>query len=86
MTENQDSRGKWIEEAERALDRASDALRVAWEDTRDVRMSTLEAAKQAATQLGKAIDEGIEAARGSWRSHDEDSDSADTEELDTESE
>jgi hypothetical protein len=57
---------KWFDEAEEALDRAAEALKSAWDETRDVRMSTLEAAKEAANRLGTAIDQGIEAARQSW--------------------
>lgn len=61
----------WINEAEAALNRTADALRAAWEGTKDSRMKTLEAAKDAASQLGKAIDEGLEVARESWGSRTE---------------
>ncbi len=61
-----DTRPSWLDEAEKALDRAGDSLRSAWEETRDVRMSALEAAKQAAEQLGKAIDRGVAAAKEQW--------------------
>jgi hypothetical protein len=59
---------KWVEDAEEAINKATEALRAAWEGTREVRMSTLQSAKDAAAQLGKAIDQGIEAARQSWDS------------------
>lgn len=66
MTENHQSNKKWIEEAEEALNRTADALRAAWNETRDARTSTLEAAREAANRLGAAIDQGIEAAKQSW--------------------
>ena len=60
------ARPSWLDEAEKALERASESLRAAWEETRDVRMSALESAQQAAEQLGNAIDRGVEAARSQW--------------------
>ena len=57
---------KWIDDAEEALNKATEALRAAWDGTREARMSTLEAAKDAVGQLGKAIDQGIEVARETW--------------------
>lgn len=67
MSEEQGkSARKWIDEAEEALSRTGDALRRAWSDSKEARMSTLEAAREAASRLGKAIDEGIDAARQSW--------------------
>ena len=67
MTDNQDPGArKWIDEAEEALNRTGDALRAAWEGTREARMSTLEAAKEAASRLAKVIDQGIETAREAW--------------------
>lgn len=69
MTEQQDSEArKWMDDAEEALNRASEAVRSAWDSTKDTRMSALEAAKEAATQLGKAIDQGIDRARETWDS------------------
>ena len=59
---------KWIDEAEAALNRTAEALRAAWEGTRESRTKTLEAARDAASQLGKAIDEGLEVARETWSS------------------
>lgn len=69
MTEQQDSEArKWMDDAEEALNRATEAVRSAWDSTKDTRMSALEAAKEAATQLGKAIDQGIDRARETWDS------------------
>jgi hypothetical protein len=69
MTDNRDSEArKWMDDAEEALTRASEAVRTAWEGTRDTRMSALEAAREAATQLGKAIDQGIDKVRETWDS------------------
>ena len=62
---------KWVDDAEQALNKTSEALRAAWEGTREARMSTLEAAKEAAAQLGQAIDKAIEAARESWTASSE---------------
>lgn len=67
MTENRDTDSrKWLDDAEEALNRASEAMRTAWEGTKETRMSALEAAREAATQLGKAIDQGIDVARDAW--------------------
>ena len=57
---------KWIDEAEEALNRTAEALKAAWEGTREARMSTLEAAKDAANRLGEAIDQGIVVAKDTW--------------------
>lgn len=75
MTKEQESQGtsedrerpEWAREAEEALERATEAVRAAWEETRDSRMSALGSAKQAAKQLGEAIDRGVEAARSRWQ-------------------
>ncbi len=84
MTEERPSGSKkWADDAEQALNKTSEALRAAWEGTREARMSTLEAAKEAATQLGQAIDKAIEAARESWAASSEET--TDTETTDTES-
>lgn len=64
------TRPEWVKEAEEALERAADAIRTAWEQTRDSRMNALGSAKQAAKQLGEAIDRGVDAARSSWQSGD----------------
>jgi hypothetical protein len=67
MTDEQTPREKrWIDDAEEALNRTGETLRAAWEGTREARMSTLEAAKEAANRLGAAIDQGIAVARETW--------------------
>jgi hypothetical protein len=63
-----ESRQQWIANVQGALDRTSDALRTAWEATKDSRMSALESAKQAAQELGEVIDQGISAAKERWAS------------------
>jgi hypothetical protein len=69
MSEDQGKNARqWMDDAEEALNRTGDALRSAWSQTKDARMSTLQAAREAASRLGKAIDEGIDAARQSWGS------------------
>lgn len=57
---------RWVEEAEEALNRTGDALRAAWSETHEARSSALESAKEAAARLGKAIDQGIVAAKKTW--------------------
>jgi hypothetical protein len=70
MTDNGDkaaeSRQRWFADVQGALDRTGDALRTAWEATKDSRMSALESAKQAAQELGEVIDQGINAAKERW--------------------
>jgi hypothetical protein len=67
MTEEKDSANRrWIDDAEEAVNRATDALRAAWDESREARMSTLESAREAVTKLGSALDQGIEAARKNW--------------------
>lgn len=65
---------RWFAEVQEALDRTGDALRTAWDATRDSRMSALESAKQAATELGEVIDQGIAAAKERWAAADEETD------------
>ena len=65
-TESGEARPKWIREAQDALDRTADAVRTAWDATRDSRASALEAAKQAVKELGEALERGLEAARERW--------------------
>jgi ElaB/YqjD/DUF883 family membrane-anchored ribosome-binding protein len=66
-TEDRDQTTKrWIDEAEEALTRTGDALRAAWDQTKEARASALDAAREAATRLGDAIDQGIEAAKKTW--------------------
>ncbi len=62
---------RWFAEVQEALDRTGDALRTAWDATRDSRMSALESAKQAATELGEVIDQGIAAAKERWAAGDQ---------------
>ena len=67
MTNKDDgNQRRWIDEADEALTRAGEALRAAWDQTRDARMAALETAKDAAHRLGEAIDQGIEAAKHNW--------------------
>ena len=67
MTDQRDpGTKKWIDEAEEALNRTADALKAAWEGTREARASTLEAARDAANRLGEAIDQGILVAKETW--------------------
>ena len=62
---------RWFAEVQDALDRTGDALRTAWDATRESRMSALESAKQAATELGEVIDQGIAAAKERWAAADQ---------------
>lgn len=57
---------RWLEDIQEALERTGDAIRTAWDATRDSRMSALESARQAAQELGDALDKGISAARERW--------------------
>ena len=59
-------RSDWANEAEAALEGVGNALREAWEASRDARLNALESAKKAALQLGEAIDQGVAAAREKW--------------------
>ncbi len=59
-------RRDWASEAEEALEGVGNALREAWEASRDARLNALESAKKAAQQLGEAIDQGVAAARQKW--------------------
>lgn len=69
MSENSEQKSReWIKEAEAALERTGEALRKAWSETKDTRMATLEAARNAATRLGEAIDQGIGVAKETWSS------------------
>lgn len=71
VSEQQDSGRKWIDEAEEALDRTGEALRAAWEGSREARTSALAAAKEAASRLAEAIDRGAAVARETWDSNKE---------------
>jgi hypothetical protein len=70
-TESGEARQKWLEEVQEALDRTGDAIRIAWEATRESRMSALESAKQAAQELGEVLDTGIAAAKERWAAADQ---------------
>jgi hypothetical protein len=62
---------RWFADVQEALDRTGDALRTAWDATRESRMSALESAKQAAQELGEVIDQGIAAAKERWAAADD---------------
>lgn len=59
-------RREWLQEADAALDRTKEALQSAWDATRDTRLSSLESAKRAATELGEVIDRGVAVAKERW--------------------
>lgn len=71
-----ESRQRWVSEVQEALDRTGDAVRTAWEATRDSRMSAMESAKQAAKELGDVIDKGMTAAKERWSAAEEVGDEA----------
>lgn len=67
MTEESgQQKSEWMEDAESALERIGESLRQAWTETREARVATLEAAREAASRLGDAIDQGINVVRDSW--------------------
>ncbi len=49
-----------------------DALKQAWDASRDARVGALESARHAMKQLGEAIDHGIAAARQKWEAEEGD--------------
>lgn len=63
---------EWYREAEAALAKAGDALRSAWDASRDARVSALQTAKSAAQQLGDAIEKGVSGAKKRWTEEDSD--------------
>jgi hypothetical protein len=72
-SESGDAAGRrWVDEAQEALDRAVDAIRSAWDATKDSRTSALESAKEAAQELGKVLDKGMAAARDRWGTSEDD--------------
>lgn len=73
-TESGDSRQRWVSEVQEALDRTGDAVRTAWEATRESRVSAMESAKQAAKELGDVIEKGMTAAKERWAAVDDASD------------
>src|SRR5690606_1196926 len=64
----EESKPNWSREAQEALDRTADAVRTAWDATRETRASALEAAKQAVKELGEALEKGLEVAKERWES------------------
>ena len=68
---NESKQQRWFADVQEALDRTGDALRTAWDATRDSRMAALESAKQAAQELGEVIDQGITAAKERWAAVDD---------------
>jgi len=67
MSEESDrQKNEWMDDAESALERIGESLRQAWSETRDARLATLEAAKEAASRLGDAIDQGISVVKETW--------------------
>jgi len=72
----ENTRTRWVEEVQEALDRTGDAIRTAWDATRDSRASALESAKQAVTELSDVIDKGIAAAKERWAAADQEADEA----------
>jgi len=65
-TTESEPKQRWLDEIQEALERTGDAIRTAWDATRESRMTALESARQAAQELGVAIDKGIGAARERW--------------------
>lgn len=55
-----------MKEVQEALDRTGDAVRGAWEATRESRTGALESAKQAVKELGEVLEQGLEAAKERW--------------------
>ena len=70
-TDSSEARPRWLDEVQEALDRTGDAVRTAWEATRESRMSALESANQAAQELGEVLDKGIAAAKERWAATDQ---------------
>lgn len=66
-----ESRQRWVSEVQEALERAADAVRTAWEATRESRTSALESAKQATKELGDVIEKGSIAAKERWTAAEE---------------
>jgi hypothetical protein len=56
----------WAEETKSALDKASEAIRTAWDATRETRVSALESARKAVGELAEMIDQGVAVARERW--------------------
>ena len=56
----------WLQKAEDALQRATEAVAEAWKATEDVRGQAWETAKHAVDQAAEALDHGIDAAKQTW--------------------
>jgi hypothetical protein len=56
----------WAEETRSALDKATEAIRSAWDATRDTRVSALESARKAVGDLAEVIDQGVAVAKERW--------------------
>jgi hypothetical protein len=67
---------EWYREAEDALAKAGEALRSAWDASREARVSALQSAKTAAQQLGDAIERGVAGAKKRWTEEESASDEA----------
>ncbi len=65
------ARNRWVDDAQAALDRTVEAIKVAWDSTRESRMSALDSAKQAAEDLAKVVDQGVTAARDHWSGNED---------------
>jgi hypothetical protein len=61
-----DGRPAWLKDIQGAMDRTGDAIRTAWDASRDRRASALESAKRAVEELSNAVDQGISAAKERW--------------------
>lgn len=63
-----DPEPSWIGQSQDAFDRAADALRAAWDATREARVTALESAKRAVDDLAAAVEHGAEVAQERWAS------------------
>ena len=86
-------RQSWLHDIQDALERTGDAIRTAWDATRESRASALESAKQppppeppttppeapkqAAEDPGHALEKGIAAARERWKGEEGDAPGSD---------
>jgi uncharacterized protein YhaN len=64
-------RNRWVDDAQAALDRTVEAIKSAWDATRESRMGALDSAKQAAEDLGKVIEQGVAAAKERWSAEED---------------
>lgn len=56
----------WMDEAQAALDRVTDATRAAWDSTASERRRALDSAKRAVDDLAGVIDRAVDAAKEQW--------------------